>query len=73
MNILCIAESKLQELFLNSETALEGFKKPYRSDVTASNGGLLIYVNLTLKIIDHYDFQKYIQCTAMKLNEGNKK
>ena len=73
VNILCIAESKLEESFLNSETALERFKKPYRLDVTASNDGLLIYVNLTLKIIDHYDSQKDIQCTAMKLNEGNKK
>ena len=42
VNILCIAESKLEESFLNSETALEGFKKPYRLDVTTSNGGLLI-------------------------------
>ena len=29
VNILCIAESKLEESFLNSETALERFKKPY--------------------------------------------
>ena len=28
-DILCITESKLDESFLNSEIALEGFKKPY--------------------------------------------
>ena len=33
---LSIAESKLDEPFLNGEIALEGFKKPYRLDVTAS-------------------------------------
>ena len=44
---LSIAESKLDESFLNGEIALEGFKKPYRLDVTASSGGLLIYAKAT--------------------------
>ena len=44
VDIFCIAESKLDESFLNSEIALGGFNKPYRLDVTASSGGLLIYV-----------------------------
>ena len=58
VDILCIAESKLDESLLNSETALDGFKKPYRLDVTASSGGLLIYVKASLpsKSINHYDF-----------------
>ena len=44
---LSIAESKLDESFLNGEIALEGFKKPYRLDVTASSGGPLIYAKAT--------------------------
>ena len=44
---LSIAESKLDESFSNGEIALEGFKKPYRLDVTASSGGLLIYAKAT--------------------------
>ena len=44
---LSIAESKLYESFLNGEIALEGFRKPYRLDVTASSGGLLIYAKAT--------------------------
>ena len=44
---LSIAESKLDESFSNGEIALEGFKKPYRLDVTASTGGLLIYAKAT--------------------------
>ena len=75
VDILCIAESKLDESFLNSEIALEGFKKPYRLDVTASSGGLLIYVKASLpsKIINHNDFQKDIQRMAMELNVANRK
>ena len=74
INILCIAESKLNGSFLNSEIAFEWFKKPYRPDVTASSQGLLIYVKpgFTSKIINHYDFQKDIQCTAKELNVANK-
>ena len=74
INILCIAESKLDGSFLNSEITFELFKKPYQSHVTASSQGLLIYVKpgLTPKIIYHYDFQKDIQCTAMELSVANK-
>ena len=75
VDILCIGESKLDESFLNSEIVLDGFKKPYRLDVSASSGGLLIYVktNLPSKMINLYDFNKDIQCIAMELNVSNKR
>ena len=75
VDILCIAESELDESFLNKEIALEGFKKPYRLDVTAYSGGPLIYAKASLpsKIINHYDFQKDIQGIVMELNLANKK
>ena len=75
VGILCVAESKQDESFLNSEIALEGFKKPYRLDLTASSGGLLINVKASSpsKIINHYNFQKDIQRTAVELNVANKK
>ena len=58
-DVLCIVESKLEESFLNGEIALEGFKKPYRLDVTASSDGLLICVKVSLlsNIINYYDFK----------------
>ena len=34
VGILCIAESKVDESFLNTEIELQGFKKPHRLDVT---------------------------------------
>ena len=60
---------------MNSEIALDGFKKPYRLDVSASSGGLLIYVktNLPSKMINLYNFNKDIQCIAMELNVSNKR
>ena len=42
VDIFCVAESKLEESFLNSKFALERFKKPYWLVVTASSSGLLI-------------------------------
>lgn len=44
IDILCIEESKLDELFLNSNIALEGHKKPYQLGASANSGSLLIYV-----------------------------
>ena len=44
--VLCIVESKLEESFLNGEIALEGFKKPYRLDVTASTASTASSSNL---------------------------
>ena len=75
VDILCFSESKLDETFLNSEIALDGFKKPYRLDATASSRGLLIYVKASLpsKTINHYDFQKDIKFMAVELNAANKK
>ena len=75
IDILCTAESKLDESFLNSEIAMDGFKKPYRLDVTTSSGGLLIYVKASLpsKIINRYGFQQNVQSIAMELNVANKK
>ena len=75
IDILCTAESKLDESFLNGEIAMDGFKKPYRLDVTTSSGGLLIYVKASLpsKIINRYGFQQNVQSIAMELNVANKK
>ena len=75
VDILCIAESKLDKSFLKSEIVLDGFKKPYRLDLTTFSGGLLVYIKASLpsKIINHYEFQKDIQCVVMELKVSNKK
>ena len=75
LDILCIAESKLDELFLKGEIVPERFEKSCRLDVFGSSGGLLIYVKTRFpsKIINRYDFQKDMQCIATELNAVNKK
>lgn len=44
VDVLTIAETKLDESFPNSQFLIEGFKIPYRFDVTSQKGGLLTYV-----------------------------
>ena len=47
VNILCIAETKLNPAFPNSQFLIPGFHKPLRIDVSSWRGGLLIYIKLT--------------------------
>ena len=70
VDILCIAETKLDNSFPEAQFILDGYKKPYRLDASASSGGLLTYVNskipsrqlLSLKIPSD------IQCIVIELN-----
>lgn len=48
IDVLCIAETKLDKSFPVLQFLLAGFKTPYRLDVSDSSGGLLIYVNKQL-------------------------
>ena len=45
VDILCIAETKLDDSFSLKRFLLNGFKKPYRVDVSGNSGGLLTYVS----------------------------
>ena len=44
LNVLCIAETKLDSSFPDNQFLLDGFKKPYRLDVNSRSAGLLLYV-----------------------------
>ena len=45
VDVLCIAETKLDESFPDSEFYLQGYRRPYRLNVSDTSGGLLVYVN----------------------------
>lgn len=45
IDVLCIAETKLDLSFPTAKFMIDGYKKPYRHDVSDSSGGLLTYVN----------------------------
>ena len=48
IDVLCIAETKLNKSFPVPQFVVEGFKTPYRLDVSDTSGGLLLYVNRQL-------------------------
>ena len=45
INIVAIAETKIDSSFPQSQFLIKGMKKPYRLDKTAKSGGLLVYVD----------------------------
>ena len=45
LDILCIAETKLDDSFPTPQFLIPGFKEPYRLDNTKNSGGLMVYVN----------------------------
>ena len=44
VDILIIAETKLDESFPTAQFLMEGYNKPLRQDVSSTSGGLLVYV-----------------------------
>ena len=48
VDVLCIAETKLDDSFPEGQFLLDGFHKPFRLDKSATSGGLLCYVNSTI-------------------------
>ena len=45
IDVITIAETKLDDSFLNSQFILTNYKTPYRLDKSSNSGGLLTYVN----------------------------
>ena len=75
LGIICTSSTKLDETFPTAQFAIEGFRKPYRLDITSNSGGLLFYVkaNLPPKLIRFYNFPSEIQCIPIELNIPTKK
>ena len=44
VDILVIAETKLDSSFVNQILVREGFKSPFRLDVSSRMGGILVYI-----------------------------
>ena len=52
-DILCIAETKIDESFPTAQFLLPGYHKPYRLDISDKQGGLLIYIKAHY-LLDYY-------------------
>ena len=70
VDVLTIAETKLDDSFPDSQFCLEGYKKPFRLDDTGNSGGLLVYVNNNIpsRRLHLFKFASDIQIIPIELN-----
>ena len=70
VDILAVAESKLDDSFPDNQFILPGYKKPLRLDVNGRSGGLLVYVNdqIPSRRLNTFVFDKDIQVVPFELN-----
>ena len=70
VDVLTIAESKLDGSFPDGMFLMSGYKKPLRLDVNDRSGGLLVYINdnIPSKKVCSFMFPKDIQIISFELN-----
>ena len=70
VDILTIAESKLDKSFPEKQFMLSGYKKPLRFDDTSRSGGLLVYINENIpsRHLNLHSFQGDIQIIVFEIN-----
>ena len=75
IDILAIAETKLDSSFKTAQFFLEGFKPPFRYDRNKSGGGILVYVReeVPAKELRAYNLPEDIECGFVEINLKNKK
>ena len=75
VNILIIAETKLDTSFPTAQFLMPGFHKPFRLDVITSSGGLLVCVKRSLpaRELEAYKLQFNIQPIHFEINLRNGK
>ena len=75
VDVLSIAETKLDQTFPNAQFKLQNFKAPYRLDVSDRSGGLLTYVrsDIPSRRLCEFKFPEDIQIIPVELNPSKKK
>ena len=70
VDILCIAETKIDESFPTAQFLWSGYHKPYRLDISDKQGGLLIYIkaHLPSRLLSNHISPKDIQAIPSELN-----
>ena len=70
VDILCIAESKLDLSFPIGQFCITGFKQPARLDISDRSGGLLLYARdgLPVRYLSCPIMNDDIQCIPIELN-----
>ena len=70
VDVLLIAQTKLNSLFSNTQFLLPGFHEPLRFDINHRSGGLLVYIKLSLssKILIKFKLPINIQKLSFEIN-----
>ena len=70
VDILVIAETKINKSFPTAQFIIEGFHKPLRLDISDKSGGLLVYVRLYLlsRQLTKFEIPSGIQAIPFEVN-----
>ena len=70
IDVLAIAETKLDDSFPEGQFLLSTYKQPYRLDISEKSGGLLVYVNSDIpsRHLTDISFPDDIQAVPIELN-----
>ena len=70
VDVISIAEAKLDSSFPNAQFLLPGFHEPLRLDINHRSGGLLVYIMASLpsKILTKFKLPINIQITPFEIN-----
>ena len=70
LDIFCIAETKIDSSYPESQFCIPGYRKPYRLDISDNSGGLLVYVKETLpsKYLSKFKLPYDIQAIPIEIN-----
>ena len=70
VDILSVAETKLDRSFPNLQSLIPGFHEPMRLDLTSKRGGMLVYIKSSLqsRIISNFKLPKNIRAILFELN-----
>ena len=75
IDILLVAETKIDSSFPKGQFLIDGFAAPYRLDRNKYGGGLLVYVrsNIPSKLLTSFKFEDGIECVGFEINLTKKK
>ena len=75
VDVLAIAETKIDSSFTSNKLLAAGYKKPLRLDLTSRSGGLLVYVksDILIRQLSNHTLDDGIEIIALELNLRKRK
>ena len=70
LDIFCVAETKIDQSYPESQFCIPGYNKPYRLDISINSGGLLLYVKETIpsRFLSKFKIPSDIQAIPIEIN-----